>query len=201
MEPEMPPESTAVNSHSARTDACMSAAGLAKAADQGGTETMGKPSPEKLREDREKAARVTAELAALGSMTTADLAAKFEALTGQPARSRNKVWLRKRVAWHLQAAEYGGLSDAALAKIDELIPLAIKHFEAKARLRARAIKSPKPAPVGPKRDPRLPAPGTTLQRAYGGRTHEVTVHERDFEYGGERYRSLSKVAREITGTP
>jgi hypothetical protein len=50
------------------------------------------------------------------------------------------------------------------------------------------------------RDPRLPAPGCILRRAHGGVEHEVSVHESDFEYRGQRYRSLSKIAREITGT-
>ncbi len=50
------------------------------------------------------------------------------------------------------------------------------------------------------RDPRLPAPGSVLSRRYQGAECRVTVLEKGFEYRGERYRSLSKIAREITGT-
>lgn len=165
---------------------------------------MGKPTLAQRREDREKAARVTQELAALGAMTTADLAARFEELTGQPPRSKNRAFLRKRVAWHLQAAEYGGLSDEALAKIDELAPAALKAFEESGARRGSAKPRPAPAvsqpPPTPGRDPRLPAPGTALERSYRGDLHEVTVLDDGFEYRGAHYRSLSRIAREITGT-
>jgi hypothetical protein len=179
----------------------MSADGLENSAVREGGKPVGKQSPEKRRDDREKAARVAEALAGLATMSTADLAAKFEALTGREPRSRNKQWLRKRVAWHLQAAEYGGLSDAALAKIDELIPLALKLYGPGARRRTKGAAAPKQAEAEGNRDPRLPAPGTALQRTYDGKTHEVLVLEKGFEFRGERYRSLSKVAREITGTP
>jgi len=61
-----------------------------------------------------------------------------------------------------------------------------------------------PAPPEPvvsePRDPRLPAPGTILRRTYEGTTHEVTVRADDFEYAGQPFRTLSAVARHITGT-
>jgi hypothetical protein len=45
-------------------------------------------------------------------------------------------------------------------------------------------------------------PGTVMVREYGGEEHRVTVTaEGRFEYGGQSYRSLSAVARQITGTP
>ena len=50
------------------------------------------------------------------------------------------------------------------------------------------------------RDPRLPAPGTVLRREHKGAVHEVTVLEHGFEYQGERYSSLSKLAQQITGS-
>ena len=53
-------------------------------------------------------------------MTGADLAAKFEELFGSPARTRNKQYLRKRLAWEIQARIEGGLSERALQWIDEL---------------------------------------------------------------------------------
>lgn len=173
----------------------------AEALRQGGT-NVGKPSPAQRRDDRETTARVAGQLAALATMGTAELATKFSELTGQLPRTKNRAYLRKRVAWHLQAAEYGGLSEAALARIDELLPLAMKRFEQSSRRRRR----PEPKMEGRKdsgaaRDPRLPAPGGVVRRLYGGEVHEVTVLEEGFEYRGQCFRSLSRIAREITGTP
>lgn len=42
-------------------------------------------------------------------------------------------------------------------------------------------------------------PGTSLLRAWGGRTHTVLVRENGFEHEGRRYASLTEVARAITG--
>ena len=68
-------------------------------------------------------------------------------------------------------------------------------------------KAPKSAPaaVSPKeartraRDPRLPAAGTTLVRPYKGKDYRVTVLDDGFRYDGREFRSLSKLASEITG--
>jgi hypothetical protein len=43
-------------------------------------------------------------------------------------------------------------------------------------------------------------PGTRLVRAWGGKVHTVTAVPKGFEYQGQRYRSLSAIARAITGT-
>ena len=45
------------------------------------------------------------------------------------------------------------------------------------------------------------AEGTRLIRAWGGRSHEVVVHGDHVTWQGKHYRSLSAVARAITGTP
>jgi len=44
------------------------------------------------------------------------------------------------------------------------------------------------------------APGTRLLREWQGQTHHVTVLAQGFEYGGRTYRSLTAIARAITGT-
>ena len=49
-------------------------------------------------------------------------------------------------------------------------------------------------------DARLPTPGTALIRQYKGRTIEVLVLKEGFEFNGERYKSLSAVAKAITGS-
>lgn len=43
-------------------------------------------------------------------------------------------------------------------------------------------------------------PGTWLSRTWHGEVHQVIVLETGFEYRGERYASLSKIAKRITGT-
>jgi hypothetical protein len=67
---------------------------------------------------------------------------------------------------------------------------------------ATATTTPKAprTPSGPgERDPRLPKAGTVVQRAWHGKTYEVTVGESDFTFKGASYRSLSALAKEITG--
>ena len=180
--------------------ACMSLGGC-DMAPAGGTEMGRGPIPAE-RGSRATAALVARELAALGTMTGAELAARFEELFGHPSRTRNKQYLRKRLAWEIQARIEGGLSDQALRRIDELAA----HIPEKWK---RAL-DPK-APSGPvsarplcsasgARDPRLPAPGTVLTRRHGGVDHKVTVLDDGFEYQGDRYQSLSAIARKITGT-
>jgi hypothetical protein len=168
----------------------------------GGTDMGRAPSPAD-RSSRATAALVAGELAALGGMTGAQLAARFEKLFGRPATTRNKQYLRKRVAWEIQARIEGGLSERALQRIDELaahVPERWKRaLDPKAPARPGPARLPESSPGA--RDPRLPAPGTVLSRTHGGVEHRVTVLANGFEYQGERYRSLSAIARKITGTP
>jgi hypothetical protein len=62
------------------------------------------------------------------------------------------------------------------------------------------VVGPPSAPKSGVRDPRLPPVGTILRRKYQKDIHEVLVLHDDFEYRGKRYASLSRIAREITGT-
>lgn len=43
-------------------------------------------------------------------------------------------------------------------------------------------------------------PGARLLREWRGRTHEVTVTDTGYVYRGQTYKSLSAIARQITGT-
>ncbi len=61
------------------------------------------------------------------------------------------------------------------------------------RAAPRAEKTARP------RDPRLPAPGSTLIRPYKGKDYEIEVLESGFRWNGEEYPSLSKLASVITG--
>ena len=147
------------------------------------------------KEAREAMGNMTRELAALPHMTVPELAERYEAVYGEPCRSRNKDWLRKKVAWRIQELAEGGLSPRAKARIDEL------NGEAGLTWPQPAAK--KPAPVAAEaaaRDPRLPPVGTVLVRAYKGAEYQVTVLQTGFQFGGQHYASLSKIAEAITGT-
>ena len=172
------------------------AGGAHEPPDGGGS--MGRSTPTAQRAEGAAVARTAAELAILSRMTGAELAAKYLVLFGQPARSRNKDFLRKRLAWRIQELAEGGLSERALARIEELGADALTSR--RRPVRAGTPASPRPPSGGAARDPRLPPAGTVVRRLHRTTEHSVAVLEDGFEYQGERYRSLSKIARVITGT-
>jgi hypothetical protein len=145
-----------------------------------------------LKQDRAAMASISQQLASLDGMTVGELALKFREVFGLPTRTRNRPYLRKRVAWQIQALAEGGLSPRALAKIEELAPLAPVRW----RPDLNAVNGALPR----RRDSRLPAPGTVLVRSHKGIVHRVTVLADGFEYNGERHQTLSKIAKRITGT-
>ena len=145
------------------------------------------------KEAREAMGNMTRELAALPHMTVPELAERYEAVYGEPCRSRNKDWLRKKVAWRIQELAEGGLSPRANARIDELNGESDLKWP---RPRQRSAT----AAVDAGRDPRLPPAGTLLTRPYKGVEYQVTVLQAGFQFAGKHYPSLSKIAQEITGT-
>jgi hypothetical protein len=135
-------------------------------------------------------------------MAVGQLRERYREVYGEPTRSRNKDFLRKKVGWRIQELAEGGLSDRARARIEELsahVPVrwaVDRNGAAETQATAEA-----PVAVAPEmRDPRLPEPGTVLTREFDGVAHRVTVLEDGFEHGGQRFASLSKVARAISGT-
>jgi hypothetical protein len=161
---------------------------------EGGTH-MGKA--QDLKNDRAVAASISEQLVALETLTVGELAEKFREVFGFPTRTRNKPYLRKRVAWRIQELAEGGLSPRALAKIEELAPLAPVRW----RPQLVGASPPMATASTSSRDPRLPAPGAVLVRLHKGIEHRVTVLEDGFEYRGQLFESLSQVARAISGTP
>ena len=74
--------------------------------------------------------------------------------------------------------------------------------KAKAAAKAKtpnADAAPKNATPPRPRDPRLPKPGAILRREHQGKVIEITVLDRGFEFDGRVWRSLSAIAREVTG--
>jgi hypothetical protein len=140
------------------------------------------------------------ELAALQKMGLKPLQERFRELFEAEPKSRNLPYLRKKLAYRLQERLEGGLSAEARAQLVALGPADLPVGPGKRR-KVMVAKSLKPkAPAAKIRDPRLPEAGTVLVRERGGFAHEVEVLEEGFRYRGRTYRSLSAIAREITGT-
>lgn len=136
-------------------------------------------------------------IAALDRMTVANLKAEYESLTGEPTRTNNRDWLVKKVGYLLQAKAQGGLSARAQMRLSELGDKLPEAWRMRVAGQAAA-----PVQVAPSvdRDPRLPPVGETVSREHGGKTHVVTCLDDSFVYQGKPYKSLSLIAREITGT-
>ena len=125
-------------------------------------------------------ARLVEQLVALASMPTADLRKHWVRLyKTQPPRRMSRELLLLTVGWKIQARAMGGLSVATKRKL-----ICAAGGQSAASL-ASAIRL---------------KPGTRLVREWHGEPHEVLVLENGFEWRNQPYRSLSQVAREITGT-
>lgn len=148
---------------------------------------------------------ITVQINQLRKMTVGELRKKYREVYGEGTKSGNRDWLWKRIAWRIQEQAYGGLSERAKQRAEDIAD------EADIRLRV-----PKNAFSGvtdetgkiiigrPKglagRDKRLPAPGTIITREYKAETYAVKVLDNGFEYDNRMFRTLSSVAREITGS-
>jgi hypothetical protein len=142
------------------------------------------------------------ELAALKRMTPAELRVKYAEVFGEASRSGHKEWLIKKVIWRMQANAEGDLSERAKRRALELAN--------DADLRTKEPPTSKTAPEAKQRtvtsrvkfagDDRLPMAGAVITRDYKGETHQVHVLPDRFEHEGVSYRTLSAVAKAITGT-
>jgi hypothetical protein len=163
-----------------------------------GGDDMSKRTSTSTHDERRAAALLARELAALDEMTAGELAQKYRELFGVPTRTRNKEYLRKRVAYRIQElAEGKSLTPRALERIDKLAPEAPARWRQPAESGTALASAPSPPR---ERDTRLPAPGTLIARVHDGRTYRVTILEAGFEFQGKQYLSLSKIAKVITGT-
>ncbi len=126
-------------------------------------------------------ADVIGKVAALPSLENDELKKLWRELFNETAPRKKRDYLIPRLAWRIQELAYGGLSDNAQDRINRLM---------------RGKEQLKPSSNRVKR----PAVGTKLIREYQGIEHHVTVTRNGFEYQGRTFRSLSHIAREITGT-
>ena len=133
------------------------------------------------------------EIAALNNKPLKDLKEQYLKLYGpKKVVPANKTFLVKRIAYKLQELKHGGLSQAAQDKADTLIQ---KHDP----VNSKSVRSKNGDIKKSNRDPRLPIPGSVITKVYKGKKLEVKVLEKGFEYKGKAYRSLSGIAKDITG--
>jgi hypothetical protein len=144
------------------------------------------------------------EIEQLRQATVGQLRVKYLELFGQPSRSNHKQFLFRRVAWRLQALAYGELSEQARKRALALAQDVDLRIKAPAYLVAAADQVLQPTLRSrgkPGRDERLPGPGSVLQREYKGQLVVVQVLPDGFQYQDRFFKSLSAIARQVTGTP
>ena len=143
----------------------------------------------------EEGVDLTQQIAGLRQLTAPALVERYRGLFGkEPRVKHSKEWLWKRIAWKLQEEKYGGLSDVAKRRLEELIAEIDLPLGESRRTVTGTLKRSRPARPG---DPAL---GTTLVREWRGKQIQVRVLENGFEYEGVVHRSLSAVAKAITGS-
>ena len=123
-------------------------------------------------------------LAALKNKTVNELKAEWQALFDAPAPNNSRAFLEFRIAYRIQELTYGGPDKQTRRLLDLLADEVEGTLKRKAQIA----------------DPRNPVVGTKLIREWDGIAHTVTVLKEGFEWGGKRYKSLSAVARAVTGT-
>jgi hypothetical protein len=127
-------------------------------------------------------ARISDEVRAAATLSLPDVRAAWRARWGEPPKYRSRDLLARAMAYRLQAEAFGDLPAPVRRKLADY---AVK-FSADRRF------TPTPGPQL--------KPGSSLIREWKGARHEVAVTADGFEYAGQRYGSLSKVAFAITGT-
>jgi Protein of unknown function (DUF2924) len=142
------------------------------------------------------------ELAVLPRLGVADLRRRYAEVFGETTRTGNKAWLVKRLAWRLQALAEGDLSQRARQRAAELANDADLRLSPPRAVATNACPAAIRRPVKLRLPPcdRLPPPGTILHRPYKGEVLQVEVLQGGFAFQGKVYKTLSAVAKAITGS-
>ena len=141
------------------------------------------------------------EIENLRKLKMKDLKLRYRELFGEESPSWNHQHLFRRIAWRLQARAEGDLSERARERAAQLAEDVDLRLRAPRRFwKELSAATDAGSAAKARRDPRLPAPGTTLERSYQGQTITVAVLEDGFEYNDKNYASLSAIAHEVTGT-
>ena len=129
--------------------------------------------------------QVLARLAALKTTPTPKLKEQWRQLFESEPPAFNRRYLESRLAYRIQELAYGGLKPETVRRLEKL---GEELDGGRVEVRKRPAND-------------RPIAGTRLIREYQGVEHSVTVRDDDFEYQGRPYKSLSAIARAITGTP
>jgi hypothetical protein len=136
------------------------------------------------RRRRDTADSVAAKLNSLSELEREALREEWRRLyRSPPPKKISRDLLVLGVAWKIQEVAQGGLSTAMKRRLAELAATLDQKGDL-AHSRVARLK-----------------PGARLVRAWHGQLHTVTILDEGFEWDGRRWRSLSRIAREITGTP
>ena len=127
---------------------------------------------------------LVARVAALKTAPTPDLKQMWRELFQTEAPPFNRRFLEVRLGYRIQELAHGGLRQETVKRLEKL---GEQLDGGKANMRRRRVDG-------------RPIAGTCLIREWDGERHKVIVHVDDFEYAGQRYKSLSRIAMIITGT-
>ena len=127
---------------------------------------------------------VLTRVAALNALPILKLKQQWRDLFETEPPPYNRRFLEHRLAYRIQELAYGGLKRETIER------LAAIAEDLDGGDPARRRQPAKDRPIA----------GTRLIREYQGVEHCVTVRDQDFEYQGRPYKSLSAIARAITGT-
>ena len=128
-------------------------------------------------------ATIVQELTELTRMPMVNLKDRWRSLYGTEPPKYKRQYLIRRLAYRIQELALGGLSEKAKEKLEQL---AGEDSVAKNHKQKRRRKN-------------HIAAGTRLIREWNGKRYLVTAVAGGFEYNGKRYRSLSAIAKAITG--
>ena len=128
--------------------------------------------------------QVLGRLAWIQTAPIAQLKDEWRRLYGKEPPPFSRSYITSRLAYRIQELAYGGLKPETQARLEALGEQLDGANVVLRRIRADS----------------RPLPGTRLIREHDGVQHVVTVRPDDFEYEGRPYRSLSAIARHITGT-
>jgi hypothetical protein len=124
-----------------------------------------------------------AEIRRLPDLSLMELRCRWKARFGNPAPpSLRRRFLARAVAYQMQVEAYGGLSNSTKRRLREI---------------ANALRRGNPDAAGVARKIR---PGTQMIRQWRDKTHVVTATSEGFEWNGRVHKSLSAIAKQITGT-
>lgn len=124
---------------------------------------------------------ILARITALSDLDKDGLCQEWRALFDTEPPGYGSTMMRKRLAYRIQELAFGGLPKAMVERLQAI------HEKSRRGSSCAKLATD------------LPSAGTVLVREHKGVRHEVRIVQNGFEYAGKTWKSLSMIAREITG--